>query len=689
MRKEKFIFAVLLLFCGSWLSEAKDIKDLPLKYRQWLQEEVVYIIGEKEKSVFLQLETDRERDVFIEAFWKQRDPTPNTLKNEFQEEHYRRIGYANQMFGRGAPGPGWRTDRGKVYIILGEPQQKQVYDNLSETVPVEIWFYQGIEALGMSDAFSVVFFKRDQAGDYILYSPVKDGPKSLLRFWEMTAGSDPLDISKAYSMLYEVSPEIARVSLSLISGQEALVSSPSLASDILLANISQYPQKKVNPEYAEKFLHYKGIVDVDYSANYIDSSVVCSIIPDPSGICFVHYAIEPKRLSVELLGNRYTTELELNGKVSDSAGKTIFQFDRKIPLSLSEDEVNSLKSRPFSLQGLFPLVEGSYNLSFILKNFASKEFTTAEKNIVVFPYSPTVALGPLLLGYGVKKEHDPKSKKAFEVQGEQIFVSPMNQFAPNETLHVLFQIFGSEKEKSRCQDVKFAFLNEPNELAKTKTSAIKDYHDEGIVHEVFDLREFKSANYELIVSVSDKDGKEILAGSARLSVSSLLSIPRPLVYFDPSPPAGAGVYSFVIGGQYFNKGNIEKAQLFLSEAYKKDSNSQLFALGYARVLFAQKKFKDLVPLLEPFQAAQKIDPEVLELLGESYKALGVYGKALDSLRNYLSSFGLKLSVLNSVGDCYYALGDNENALVTWEKSLQINPNQEDIKKAVATLKEKR
>ena len=690
MKKRVLFFLSLLICFPIFASEVKtDIKNLPPQYRKWLEQEVVYIIGEKEKSVFLQLETDRERDMFIEAFWKQRDPTPNTPKNEFKEEHYRRIASANQMYGRGAPGPGWRTDRGKVYIILGEPQQKEVYDNESETVPVEIWFYQGIEAFGMPDAFSVVFYKRDQGGDYVLYSPVRDGPKSLLRFYEMYAGSDPTDISKAYQLLYEANEKIARVSLSLISNEDTMLPSPSIASDILLANISQYPQKKVKEEYAEKFLRYKGIVEVDYSANYIDSSVVCSIIPDSSGICFVHYAIEPKKLSVELLGNRYATELELDGKVSDSAGKTIFQFDRKIPLSLSEDEVNSLKSRPFSLQGLFPLVEGSYNLSFILKNFASKEFTTVEKNIIVFPYSPTVALGPLLLGYGVKKESDPRSKKAFQVQGEQIFVSPLNQFAPDESLHVLFQIFGPKKEKSICQDVKFSFLNDASEVAKTKTSALKDYPDEGLIHEVFDLKEFKAANYRLVVSVSDKDGKEILTDSAQLSVSSLPSIPRPLVYFDPSPASGAAIYNFVIGGQYFNKGSIEKAQSFLKEAYEKDPSSQLFALGYARVLFAQKKFRDLLPVLEPFQAAQKVEPEVVEFLGESYKALGVYEKALDSLRKYISSFGMKLSVLNSVGECYYALGDDENALVTWEKSLQLNPNQEDIKKAVAALKEKK
>jgi len=71
------------------------------------------------------LNSDKERDLFIEAFWKQRDPTPSTPINEFNEEHYSRIEYANKMFGRETPKPGWKTERGKIYIILGKPMSTQ------------------------------------------------------------------------------------------------------------------------------------------------------------------------------------------------------------------------------------------------------------------------------------------------------------------------------------------------------------------------------------------------------------------------------------------------------------------------------------------------------------------------------------------------------------------------------------
>src|SRR6202521_5755263 len=96
-------------------------KELDTPYKKWLQEEVPYIISDEERSAFLQLQTNEEREQFIEAFWQRRDPTPDTVENEFKEEHYRRIAYTNERFSSGIPG--WRTDRGRIYIMWGPPDE--------------------------------------------------------------------------------------------------------------------------------------------------------------------------------------------------------------------------------------------------------------------------------------------------------------------------------------------------------------------------------------------------------------------------------------------------------------------------------------------------------------------------------------------------------------------------------------
>src|SRR5215471_14548096 len=99
-------------------ANAKALKqELGKTYKKWLDEDVRWIITDEERSAFMQLSNDEERDQFIEAFWARRDPTPDTPENEFKEEHYRRIAYANEHFAAGIPG--WKTDRGRIYIMYG------------------------------------------------------------------------------------------------------------------------------------------------------------------------------------------------------------------------------------------------------------------------------------------------------------------------------------------------------------------------------------------------------------------------------------------------------------------------------------------------------------------------------------------------------------------------------------------
>ena len=96
-------------------------KELDTPYKKWLEEEVPYIITDEERSAFLRLQSNEEREQFIEAFWQRRDPTPDTVENEFKEEHYRRIAWANDRYASGVPG--WKTDRGRIYVMYGPPDE--------------------------------------------------------------------------------------------------------------------------------------------------------------------------------------------------------------------------------------------------------------------------------------------------------------------------------------------------------------------------------------------------------------------------------------------------------------------------------------------------------------------------------------------------------------------------------------
>jgi len=133
--------------------------ELSKAYKKWLDEDVIYIITDEERAAFKQLSNDEERDNFIEAFWQRRDPTPDTEENEYKEEHYQRIAYANEHFAAGVPG--WKTDRGRIYIMYGKPDEIEshpsggTYERPMEegggetsTFPFEQWRYRYLEGIG-------------------------------------------------------------------------------------------------------------------------------------------------------------------------------------------------------------------------------------------------------------------------------------------------------------------------------------------------------------------------------------------------------------------------------------------------------------------------------------------------------------------------------------------------------------
>ncbi len=149
--------------------------ELSKTYKKWLNEDVVWIITDEERAAFKQLSNDEERDNFIEAFWQRRDPTPDTEENEYKEEHYRRIAYANEHFAAGIPG--WKSDRGRIYIMYGPPDENDSHPSggsyqrpmeegggETSTYPFEDWRYRYLEGIGQE--IIIEFVDTCMCGDY-------------------------------------------------------------------------------------------------------------------------------------------------------------------------------------------------------------------------------------------------------------------------------------------------------------------------------------------------------------------------------------------------------------------------------------------------------------------------------------------------------------------------------------------
>lgn len=153
--------------------------EIPRYYRAWVEEDVHWIIRPEERAAFEKLSTDSERDQFVEQFWRRRDPTPETEENEYKEEHYRRLAYSNVHFA--ARGPGWKSDRGRAYIVLGPPDEighppsapagksREQSENALSLPSEEVWRY--------------VYRKPSPRDQFLRYGPLKNaGADVILRF---------------------------------------------------------------------------------------------------------------------------------------------------------------------------------------------------------------------------------------------------------------------------------------------------------------------------------------------------------------------------------------------------------------------------------------------------------------------------------------------------------------------------
>ncbi len=193
---KKAVYILLILFCSLLLAScatSRLMRNLDPESREFISK-VRYIISKKERKVFLNL-PETERKAFIEEFWKSRDPDPETEENEYRDEYFKRINEANHLFTEGSPG--WLQDRGRVYILLGPPWERETYPRgiTFYGKPTEIWRYGW---------FVIRFIDHSWNGDYKL---VADSPWQISELNKAQMRLKPLGSDEQYPLEFEVDVE--------------------------------------------------------------------------------------------------------------------------------------------------------------------------------------------------------------------------------------------------------------------------------------------------------------------------------------------------------------------------------------------------------------------------------------------------------------------------------------------------
>ncbi len=677
------IFMLFFSFDAPCKKKKKPV--LKPKYKKWITEEVGYIITKIEKQAFYAMENDQQRDMFIEAFWKNRDPNLNTKENEYKIEHYKRLKYANDMLGRGTPTPGWRTDMGRIYIILGEPQSIERYENTTEMYPVIIWFYQGLSKYGLPNGFSVVFFKEDNSGDYAIYSPVVHGPaKLLVNYFE-----DTNDYSKAIKQLTEAEPNVAKVSLSLIEGEEHLSFRPSIASELLLKKkITMAPVKKINDAYAQKLVKYKNFIDMEYSVNYISNSAVVRSFKGLDGRKYLHYAVEPSKLSMEQYDDKLYAKLDINGSLINQKNKVVYSFEKSIPVELRADQLGNIKSKSFSFQDIIPVIPGKYKFNVLIRNVVSKEFTSVEREIVVHE-DRRPEISDLIFAYKIKKNPAlTRQLKAFNMGQSMIYPAAKNNFTKTDTLNICYQLTGISDADKGKMTVLYEVYKDDYAVTKPvlkKEVRLDSYSSLLDIQEAFKLTELDPNYYSAKIMVYNGDNL-VAKEESMFYVTRLKTVTRPWA-LSLSLAKNSPVNMNILGKQYLNTNQLDKAFRYFRIAYNSNPLNHIFAGDYCKVLMKQKKYDKVLEVGRPFMQTEN-RKMFWGIMGAAAKSSGKYNEAIGFFKAYLGYYGTNINVLNAIGESYLKLEEFEEAEVAYKKSLELMADQDKIKKTLKEVQKK-
>jgi len=364
---------------------AKSFKrELRGDHKTWLDQDVRWIISDDERKAFMQLSNDEERDQFIEAFWQRRNPNPDSEDNEFKEEHYRRIAYANEHFAAGIPG--WKTDRGHMYIAFGPPDEIEshagggTYERPMEegggetsTFPFEDWRYRYLEGIGQE--VIIEFVDTCQCGEY--HMTIDRGEKDAL-----------LNVPGAGLTLYEqmgMSNKANRRG----SGLETLGQGP--ASESLQTKqfdrLEQYA--KLNAAPAVKFKDLEEVVRHKISYNLMPFDVRTDFVKITNDTVLVPVTVQIKNRDITFANKDGVQHGVVNifGRVTSLSGKVMQTFEdtviADVPVELLPREAENSKIYWKAV----PLRSGHYRLDVVVKDVNGDRMGTWSRSVIVPDFS--------------------------------------------------------------------------------------------------------------------------------------------------------------------------------------------------------------------------------------------------------------------------------------------------------------
>jgi len=503
----------------------KTLKELDNSFKTWLNEDVTYIISPEERTAFLQLETNEEREQFIEQFWLRRSSNPDMPDNDFKEEHYRRIAYANEHYASGIPG--WKTDRGRIYIIWGAPDEIEshptggTYDRPMEegggsttTYPWERWRYRYLE--GIQENVELEFVDPSGSGEYHL----------------------TMDPSEKDALLYVPGAGLSMMeSMGLASKTDRFTRSDGThmptslggtpASLNEFTRLELYAKVQRPPEVKYKDLEalvtsrmVRDQVKFNYRTDFLKVTNDTVLVP-------VTVQVPNNQLQFKNKDGVYTAQLNIFGRVSTLTNRIVQTFED----SVTRDYPESLYKQSMKLSSVYqkslPLRPGLYRLDLVIKDVDSGNVGAINTRLAVPRYEDEkLEASTLILADQI--EHVPAKQIGtgqFVLGSSKVRPRLDADFTTADKLGIYLQIYnlkGDEKtHKSNASFIYTVKKGDQQVMQFKETSAdMKQTGDQVTIERLLPLATLTPGKYTLEVNATDLLSNVTISRSAEFSVKN-------------------------------------------------------------------------------------------------------------------------------------------------------------------------
>jgi GWxTD domain-containing protein len=440
--------------------------ELKKAYKDWLEKDVAYIITDEERKAFKKLATDDERERFIEEFWRRRDPDPDTDENEFREEYYERIAYANEHFASGIPG--WKSDRGRIWIMYGKPDETETHPSggsyqrepqegggSTTTYPFEKWFYRYLPGVG--SGVEIEFVDPTGSGEYrIARNP--DEKDALL-----TIPGAGLTLAEEMG-LSNKADRVANMGGVGMVGYMRESDSPFSRLQ-LLADLSRPPQIKFNdlasavntPVIEDNPLNFD--VRVDFFRQS-DERVITAFTVQTDN----------QNLVFKDSGGLQEAQLNIFGKITHVSGRRAGIFEDPVITRATTEELTEAKGRKSAYQKAVALAPGRYRVDIIVRDITSGATGVRHQGFEVPRYDPAkLSTSTLVLAVKLEGLGDQPAVGMFTIGNAKVIPNVSGTFHRGAPVGVYMQIYNAGIDQTTLRpavDVEYALMKDGKELGK-------------------------------------------------------------------------------------------------------------------------------------------------------------------------------------------------------------------------------